>query len=76
VPADVAGHLPAAGRVPDVHGVVQVQVCGQLGEVVGPGVHVVALVGLCGSSVPATVVGDHPEAVVQEEEHLGVPVVR
>jgi acyl-CoA dehydrogenase len=39
-------------------------------------VHVVALADLGGAAVPAPVVSDHPVAVVQEEKHLGVPVVR
>jgi hypothetical protein len=61
--------------VPDVDGVMQVKVLSQVGEVVGVVVHVVALAGLCGAAVPAPVVSDHPVAVVQEEKHLGVPVV-
>ena len=72
--ADVARHL-AAGGVPDVDGVVQVEVLGQAGKVVGVVVHVVALTGLRGAAVPAPVMGDHAVAVVQEEHHLGVPVV-
>ena len=72
---DVAGHLPAAGRVPDVHGVVQVKVLGQLGQVIGVVVHVVALADRRGAAVSAPVVGDHPVAMVQEEKHLRIPVV-
>jgi hypothetical protein len=61
--------------VPDVDGVMQVKVLDQAGKVVGVVVHVVALADLCGAAVPAPVVSDHPVAVVQEEKHLGVPVV-
>src|ERR1700722_17537478 len=75
VAAEVARHLPAAGRVPDVDGVMQVKVLDQVGQVVGVVVHVVALADLCRAAVPAAVVGDHPIAMVQEEKHLGVPVV-
>src|SRR5690348_17757073 len=64
---DVAGHLPTAGGVPDVHGVVQVKVLGQLGQVIGVVVHVVALAGLRGAAMSTPVVGDHPVAMVQEE---------
>jgi hypothetical protein len=53
----------------------QVRVLGQVGKVVGVVVHVVALAGLRGAAVPAPVMGDHPNAVAQEEKHLGVPVV-
>ena len=73
--ADVACHLPAARGVPDVDGVMQVKVLDQVGEVVGVVVHVIALADLRGAAVPAPVMGDHPVAVVQEEQHLGVPVV-
>jgi hypothetical protein len=61
--------------VPDVDGVMQVKVLSQAGKVVGVVVHVVALADLCGAAVPASVMGDHPVAVAQEEKHLGVPVV-
>ena len=73
--ADVARHLSAARGVPDVDGVMQVEVLDQVGKVVGVVVHVVALADLRGAAVPAPVMGDHPVAVMQEEEHLGVPVV-
>jgi hypothetical protein len=75
VAAEVARHLPAAGGVPDVDGVMQVKVLDQVGQVVGVVVHVVALADLCGASVPAPVVSDHPIGAVQKEKHLGVPVV-
>jgi hypothetical protein len=61
--------------VPDVNGAVQVKVRSQAGQVVGVVVHVVALADLCGTAVPAPVMGDHPVAVVQEEHQLGIPVV-
>jgi hypothetical protein len=75
VAAEVACHLSAAGGVPDVDGVVQVEVLDQVGQVVGVVVKVVAVAGLRGAAVAAPVMGDHPVAVVQEEKHLGVPVV-
>jgi hypothetical protein len=73
---NVAGDLPAAGGVPDVHGLLQVQGLDERGEVVGVGVHVVAVPGLARAAVAAAVVRDHPEAVLAQEEHLGVPRVR
>ena len=73
--ADVAGHLAAARGVPDVNGGVQVEVLSQVGQVVGVVVKVVALAGLRGAAVPAPVMGDDPVALMQEEKHLGVPVV-
>jgi hypothetical protein len=53
--------------VPDVHGVVQVKVPRQLGQVIGVVVHVVALADLRGAAMSTPVVGDHPVAMVQEE---------
>src|ERR1700722_18636295 len=70
VAAEVARHLAAAGGVPDVDGVMQVEVLGQVGQVVGVVVHVVALADLRGAAVPAPVMGDHAVAVGQEENDL------
>jgi hypothetical protein len=61
--------------VPDVDGVMQVEMLGQVGQVIGVVVHVVAVGDLRGAAMPAPVVCDHPVATLQEEEHLGVPVV-
>ncbi len=75
VAAEVADHLAATGGVPDVNGVAQVQMLGQRGEVVGVVVEVVAVGRLGGPAVTAPVVRDHPIAMLQEEQHLRVPVV-
>ena len=75
VPGDVVHDLAATGRVPDVDRVVQVEVRGQGGQVVGVVVHVVAVAGLGGAAVAAAVVRDDAVTVLQEEHHLGVPVV-
>ena len=73
--ADVAGDLAAAGGVADQDGVVQVERLDQLREVVGVGVHVVAVPRLAGAAVAAAVVGDAAVAVGGQEEHLVVPGV-
>src|SRR5262249_10936934 len=44
-------------------------------EVVGVGVHGVAVPGLLGASVAAPVVGDRPVSPRREERHLLVPIV-
>ena len=75
VAGDVVRDLAAAGRVADVHRVVEIEVRGQRRQVVGVVVHVVAVTGLRRTAVPAPVVGDDPVAVLQEEQQLGVPVV-
>ena len=75
VAADVPGHLAAAGREADEGDVPEVEVLDQLGQVVGVGVHLVAVPGLARAAVPAAIVGDDAEAVRREEQHLRVPAV-
>ena len=75
MPADVAHDLAAAGRVADVHGVMEIEVLSHRSQVVGLMVHVVTIAGLRGAAVPAPVMGNDTLAVLQEEQHLGVPVV-
>ena len=75
VAADVARHLAAAGRVADVDGVLQIERFDQRREIVGVGVHVVAVPGLARAAVAAAVVGDAAVAVRRQEEHLVLPGV-
>src|SRR4030081_422225 len=49
--------------------------CRQRRQVVGIVVHVMAVAGLGGSPVAAPVMGDHAIAVLEEEQHLCVPVI-
>src|SRR5207244_5983549 len=44
-------------------------------EVVGIVVHVVAVAGLGGSPVATPVMGEHAIAVLEEEQHLCIPVI-
>ena len=48
---------------------------GQRREIVGVVIHVVAVADLAGAAVAAAVMGDDAKAVVEEEQHLRVPVV-
>ena len=73
--SQIAHHLAAAGGMSDLYGVVQIEVFGQRSQVVGVVVHVMAVAGLGGSAVAAPVVSDHPVAVLQEKQHLRVPVI-
>jgi hypothetical protein len=45
---------------------------GQRGQVIGVIVHVVTTAGVRGAAVPASVVGNCSEAMVQEEQHLSI----
>ena len=57
-------------------GVLQVEMRGDGREVVSVVIHVVAVGYLAGAAMAAAVMGDDPKTVVQEEQHLRVPVVR
>jgi len=59
----------------NVNGVLEIEVRSQRRKVVGVVVHVVAVAGLGGSAVAAPVVGDDAVAVLEEEQHLDVPVI-
>ena len=56
-------------------GVFQVEMRGEGGQVVGVVVHVMAVGGLRGAAVAAAVMGDDAIALLEEEQHLVVPVV-
>src|SRR5258708_7070533 len=47
----------------------------ECGKVIGIVIHVVSVAGLARSSVTSPVMGDDSIAVIQEEHHLGVPVI-
>src|SRR5271168_837733 len=48
---------------------------GKRGEVIGVVIHIVSVAGLGGTAMSAPVVSYDAIAVIQEEHHLGVPVV-
>ena len=70
VAADIAGDLAAAGRVADVDGVLEVELLDQFREIVGVGVHVVAVPRLARAAMAAAIMGDAAIAARREEEHL------
>jgi hypothetical protein len=59
----------------DMDGALEVEMIGQRRDIGGVSVHLIAREGLAGPAMPAPVMGDHPEALGQEEEHLCIPVV-
>jgi hypothetical protein len=75
VAAEEARDLAATRGMANMHGVVQVEVLGQLGQVVSVMIHVVAVAGLRGAAMSTPIMGDHSKTVLQEEKHLGVPVI-
>ena len=67
VTGEITDHLAAPRGVSDVDGIVGVGFHGQFREVIGVVVHVVALAGLCRTTVSTAIVGDDPEAVVEKD---------
>ena len=76
VAGDIMHHLAAAGGMADVNGVLQVEMRRHGREIVRIMIHVMAVADLAGAAVAAAVMGDDPKAVIEEEHHLRVPVVR
>ena len=68
-------HLAATGGMADMNGVLQIEMRRHSGKVVGIMIHVVAVAGLAGAAVAAAVMGDDAIAVIEEEQHLRVPVI-
>src|SRR4051794_7751725 len=68
-------YFAAPCRVSDVGGVAEIQMVGQRGQIVCVVVHVVTVRGLRGAAVPSAVMGDDAVAVLEEEQHLVVPIV-
>ena len=75
VPSQIVRHLAAAGGVADVNGVFQIEMRRQSGKVVGIVIHVMAVARLGRSTVAAAIMGDDAIAVIEEEQHLIVPVI-
>ncbi len=76
VARDIMHDLAAAGRMADMNGIFQVEMRDHRREIVGVMVHVVAIRNLAGAAMPAPVMSNHAIALAQEEQHLGVPVIR
>ena len=76
VPADVPGDFAAAGGVPDMDRVSQIEGAGERRQVFGVGVHFIAIPGLARPAVAAAIVRDTAETPVGEKHHLRVPRIR
>src|SRR6202041_155819 len=72
---DVARHLAAACGVTDVNGVFEIERFREFGTVGCVGVHVVAGRCLSGTAVGAAVMRNYAVTTLEEEHHLGIPVV-
>src|SRR6266576_3466742 len=75
MPRQTMHHFPAAGGMADVNGVLQVEMCGQRRQIIRIMIHVMAVSHLSGPAMASAVVGYDAIAVLEEEQHLRVPVV-
>src|ERR1700676_1416135 len=75
MPSQIVRHLAAAGGMADGNGVLEIEMRRQGRKIVCIMIHVMAVAGLGGSAVAATVMGDDAIAVMEEEQHLRVPVI-
>ena len=73
---DVVHHLATPGGMADMHGVFKVEMRCQRREIVGVVIHVMPNAALARAAMASAVMGDDAEAVVQEEQHLRIPVRR
>src|SRR5580692_4389301 len=74
--SDVACNFAPACRVAHMDRIFEVELFSQHCEIVGVGVHVVAVPGLAGAAVASPVVRDDSIAALAEEQHLSIPIVR
>jgi hypothetical protein len=73
---DVASGFATPGRVADMDGIAEVQVFGDGRCVSGVMVHIVAVRHLARAPVAATIDSHDTIPLLNEEKHLGIPVVR
>src|SRR4029079_567873 len=76
VTRDVARRLAAAGGMADMDRIAQIEVRDDACSIGGVMVHVVSVAHLARTAMPATVMGDDTKTLVEEVEHLGIPIVR
>jgi hypothetical protein len=73
--SDVASCLAAAGRVADMDGILQIEMLVNGAGVGGVMVHVVPVADLGRATMASAIMGDDAVALVEEVEHLRIPVV-
>ena len=75
VPSQIAHDFPAAGGMADMDSVLEIEMRRHSRKVVRIVIHVVAVGDLSGPAVAAAVMGDDAITVIEEEQHLRVPVI-
>ena len=76
MPSQIVSDFTATGGMADVNRILQVEMIGDGLQIVGIMVEVVTIAYLRRTAVAASVVGDDPITLGEEEQHLRVPIVR
>src|SRR5258708_23299626 len=74
--AEIMHHLAAAGRMPDVNRILQVEMIGDGLQIIGIVVHVVSVAGLTRATMSAPISRNDAETFAEEKKHLRVPIIR
>src|SRR5262245_46583217 len=75
MPSQIVRHLAAAGGMAHMNGVLQAEMRHQLRKIICVVIHIVPATCLGGSAMAAAVMGYDAVALLQEEQHLRVPVI-
>src|SRR6202045_182613 len=75
MPSQIAGYLAAASGMANMNGVLQVEMRGQRRQVIGIVIHVVTVAHLSGPAMASAVMRYDAITVLEEEQHLRVPVI-
>src|SRR5882672_7667356 len=75
MPSQIMRHLAAASGMADMNGILQIKMRRQPRKIVCIVIHIVAGTCLGGSAVAAAVMGYDAIALLEEEQHLRVPVI-
>src|SRR5579863_302723 len=73
---DVPGNFPTAGGVAHMDRVLQIELLGEGRKIVSVGVHVIAVPGLCRTTMSSPIVRDDSISPLPEIQHLSIPVIR
>src|SRR5438477_11054706 len=73
---EIMHHLAAAGRMPDVNSILEVEMIGDRFQIVGVVVHVVSAAGLSRATMSTPISCNDTETFADEEKHLRVPIIR
>src|SRR3982074_138429 len=75
MPPQIVRHLAPTRGMANVNGFLQVEMRGQRRQVIGTVIHVVTVAHLSGPAMASAVMRYYAIAVLEEEQHLRVPVI-